>query len=43
MSGREGWGRDYCKIAVNASYAVVEVNTFKFCVLEDVSSVLVMS
>lgn len=43
MSSREGLGRDYCKIAVNAIYAMVEANTFKFCVSESVSSVLVMS
>lgn len=43
LTSRKALGRDYSKIVVNASYAVVEVNSFKSCVSKDVPSVVVMS
>lgn len=39
----EGAGKDSCKIVVIVSYAVVEVNSFNFCVSEAGSSALLMS
>lgn len=39
----EGAEKDSYKIVVNVSYAVVEVNSFNFCVSEAASSALLMS